>query len=255
MLDLMWWNDFCVLIVIVVSVQWLAVVLTLSHVHRWGHQVTTGSPPLGVLGCASCVNRSDAYYFGGGCGHDDCYHNSLHSLNMYEWKWRQLFATSDSGPMKKSRCGMVAFHESLLVVGGYGTPPKHPQASAHYDGGRYVRTNEHHIWCLGTGELITSTYMPVVSKSVAMVTVMSYGLICVCESCHEYKMRSCLKRSTIVLVVCALGGRQSLIVVELMLTVCDLGRGELISVVACAVGVCRMSVGDWLLKDRGSLRW
>ena len=52
---------------------------------------------------------------------------------------------------------MVAIHQTLLVVGGYGIPPKNRQPLAQYDGegflGGVVRTNEHHLHTLGTGEL------------------------------------------------------------------------------------------------------
>ena len=52
---------------------------------------------------------------------------------------------------------MVAIHQTLLVVGGYGIPPKNLQPFAQYDGKELkegvVRTNEHHLHTIGTGEL------------------------------------------------------------------------------------------------------
>ena len=54
---------------------------------------------------------------------------------------------SENGPMKKSGCGMVAFHQALLVVGGKEIPLKNPQPLA-----QYQYTNEHHLHKLGTGE-------------------------------------------------------------------------------------------------------
>ena len=59
--------------------------------------------------------------------------------------------------MKKSVCGMVAIHQALLVVGGYGSPSKSHQPLAQYDEEDPTEgvdlTNEHHLHRLGTGEL------------------------------------------------------------------------------------------------------
>ena len=91
------------------------------------------------------------YYFGGACNHDQCRHNSLHELDTDDLKWTFCLPNTDDGPIKKSGCGMVAIHQDLLVVGGFGSSPKNPQPLAQYDEGG--RTNEHHIHKLGTGEL------------------------------------------------------------------------------------------------------
>ena len=45
---------------------------------------------------------------------------------------------------------MVAIHQGLLVVGGYGSPQKNSQPLAQCD---EVLTTEHHLHNLGTGEL------------------------------------------------------------------------------------------------------
>ena len=155
----------------------MVVIRKISRVHRWQQFPTSGDPPLGVQDYAICSNGKHVYFFGGWCGHSKCYHNSLHSLNVGEWNWRLLFATSDSeGPMKKTKCEMVFFHQSLLVLGGNGPTPENPQASSHYSGEGlvqgYVCTDEHHIYSLVSGELITCTSILGVIKSVAMVMVM-----------------------------------------------------------------------------------
>ena len=106
---------------------------------------------------ASCAIGKKIYYFGGCCNHGNCQHNSLHELDINDLKWTVCLANSDNGPMKKSGCCMVAIQQTLLVVGGTGSPPKNPQPLAQYDGkgliGGLVRTNEHHMYTLGTGEL------------------------------------------------------------------------------------------------------
>ena len=98
------------------------------------------------------------YYFGGWCYHDQCRHNSLHELDIDQFKWSLCLDDNDNGPIKKQDCGMVAIHQALLVVGGCGSPPKNPQPLAQYDDGEglpagLARTNEHHLHNLGTGEL------------------------------------------------------------------------------------------------------
>ena len=131
------------------TVQSLAVTLALSCVCRWDHHPTTGEPPLGVIGYACSSIGHDIFYFAGYCGHDKCRHNSLNILNVDDFTWRELFPTSDTtGPMRKSYCGMLAFHTQLLMLGGNGgSIPKDPLPSATYE--KYtdlVVTNEHHIY-------------------------------------------------------------------------------------------------------------
>uniref|UniRef100_A0A1X7SML3 Uncharacterized protein n=1 Tax=Amphimedon queenslandica TaxID=400682 RepID=A0A1X7SML3_AMPQE len=45
---------------------------------EWVQKPTTGDPPLGVCGYAATVIRNEIFFYGGYCGHDDCYHNSLY---------------------------------------------------------------------------------------------------------------------------------------------------------------------------------
>ena len=86
------------------------------------------------------------------------WHNSLHELDIDQFKWSLCLDDNDNGPIKKEGCGMVAIHQALLVVGGVGSLTKNPQPLAQYDDGEglltgLARTNEHHLHSLGTGEL------------------------------------------------------------------------------------------------------
>ena len=124
-------------------------------VYRWEQCSTTGTPPLGVRGYATCRTGGDVFYFGGYCGHGMCYHNSIFALGTDNLAWRELFPTSDTnGPMRKSYCAMLPFHNRLLTVGGQGaTPPRDSFSSATYeeqDGMTY--TNEHHLFDAESGE-------------------------------------------------------------------------------------------------------
>ena len=102
---------------------------------------------------------NNIYYFGGRCGHDSCYHNSLFALNVKNLLFTQLCSTNDheSAPVKKSDSGMISFQtdkneESLLVVGGFcEKSPRYKQHGAQYTSSM---TNESHIFNLTTGEYI-----------------------------------------------------------------------------------------------------
>uniref|UniRef100_A0A1X7TB19 Uncharacterized protein n=1 Tax=Amphimedon queenslandica TaxID=400682 RepID=A0A1X7TB19_AMPQE len=76
---------------------------------RWEQKPTTGDPPLGVHSYAAAVIRNEIFFFGGWCGHDNCYHNSLFSFNVDTLNWKELSpTTSHHGPMMRVQCGMTA---------------------------------------------------------------------------------------------------------------------------------------------------
>ena len=123
----------------------------------WEQQDTFGKPPLGVSGYACASIKGCIYYFGGWCGHDNHYHNSLYEMNVKSYQWKELFPTSYwVGPMRKARSGMVSFkcdfEDYLLVVGGIGLPPIVPNPYAKCESlyGE-MRTNEVHIFDFSTG--------------------------------------------------------------------------------------------------------
>ena len=128
----------------------------------WTRQPTSGAPPLGVFGYG-CTAVGDAlHFFGGYCCHDDCYHNSIHSLSTSYFHWVELSPTTSEGgaPMRKAYCGgIIPFKDReegdiLYIVAGYGPNPSHRQPGAQYeaaDSGR-VRCNEQHMFSLSTSE-------------------------------------------------------------------------------------------------------
>ena len=135
---------------------YIHVLLTMSIIHRWEQQHTTGTPPPGVWGYGSCSSGKDIYYFGGYCGHDSCYHNSLFLLNTEKFAWSELFTTNNNtGPMKKAYSGLLAFDDQLLAFGGRSeTDPSNPSPLAKYEksANGWVYTNEHHVFDLKRGE-------------------------------------------------------------------------------------------------------
>ena len=135
------------------------------HLQRgnWEQQTTSGTPPLGMDNYSCVAVDSDLHYFGGYCGHDDCYHNSVHKLSTSSFQWRVLAPTTTEGsePLEKDNCGMVAFKDGeedfLFIVGGAG-----PTLSSHWPWAQYEynRTNEQHMFSLSTSELI-NYYPPI----------------------------------------------------------------------------------------------
>ena len=126
----------------------------------WVQQLTSGTPPLGVAGYACAAVGDELHYFGGYCGHGVCYHNGVHKLSTSSLQWMMLSTTTseDGAPMKKARCGMVAFKDGkediLFVVGGRGTTPSSRQPGAQYEkvNDVLVRCNEQHMFTLSTSE-------------------------------------------------------------------------------------------------------
>ena len=143
----------------------------------WIRRETSGTPPLGVNGyCCAAVGDS-LYYFGGYCGHDQCFHNSVHKLSTSSLKWMMLStSTSEIGaPMRKGASGMVAFRDGeediLCVVAGYSTlTPSHHQPGAQYitDDG-FTRCNEQHMFSLSTSEYNTLSMLTMTTLIVFLV--------------------------------------------------------------------------------------
>ena len=128
---------------------------------KWNNQSTRGNPPLGVVGYFCTTINNKIYYFGGYCGHDFCFHNSLNELDTSTLTWTQLQPTDDNITVMKRGYGGImsseqAGHHCLLIIGGHGSPPsiQLPQAQYyHFLDGR-VSTNEHNIYDLTTGNNI-----------------------------------------------------------------------------------------------------
>ena len=128
---------------------------------QWITRGTTGTPPLGVAAyCCTAINDL-LYYFGGACGHDDCYHNSITQLDTVSLQWRELEPTDATRPvMRRWLGGMVSFEHDgvhhLLMIGGLG--PKPAVQLPHYkyieltDG--YWRTNEHSMYNISSSKVL-----------------------------------------------------------------------------------------------------
>ena len=132
---------------------------------KWNTKSTRGNPPLGVISYSCTTFNNKIYYFGGYCGHDNCYHNSINELDTSTLTWTQISPTDDRRPVMKRGYGgmMLAKHGGvycLLVIGGIGSPPstKLPQAQyIQFPSGR-VRTNEQNLYNISTSKYINISY-------------------------------------------------------------------------------------------------
>ena len=128
---------------------------------QWITRGTTGTPPLGVRAyCCTAIN-DQLYYFGGYCGHDDCYHNSITQLGTVSLQWRELEPTDATrSVMRRGTGGMISFEHDgvhhLLMIGGGGSKP-----AVQLPNNKYIKlpsgnwcTNEHSIYNLSSSKIL-----------------------------------------------------------------------------------------------------
>ena len=132
---------------------------------KWDTKPTRGNPPLGVIRYSCTTFNNKIYYFGGYCGHDICYHNSLNELDTSTLTWTQISPTDDIRPVMKRGYGGMMLTEyggvhCLLVIGGIGSPPSTKLSQAQYiklPSGR-VLTNEQNLYNISTSKYINISY-------------------------------------------------------------------------------------------------
>ena len=118
---------------------------------RWDIKIATGVSPLGVRDFAAVAQGNDRLlHFGGYCGHDYCWHNSLHALyincDQPHWEEFKPDVAEGNAPMKKQDCGLVCYDDAngcpmLCVFGGAG----------YKNDKEWEATNELHLLCLSKG--------------------------------------------------------------------------------------------------------
>ena len=141
MLNVQFHDELCIIFVSNPSIVMCLQVESPAHYRR------TPSWSDRSYGCDN-INR-DIFYFGGECGHEKCAHNTLNSLNIDKFTWKEIISSTDtSTPMRKFSPGLLSFESQLLAVGGVGwSLPKDPSPSATYEKhGDFIYTNEHHIY-------------------------------------------------------------------------------------------------------------
>ena len=135
--------------------------IELYHVQsgQWSIKPTSGKPPLGMRGYSCSAVNDKIYYFGGHCGHDYCYHNSLNELDTVTTKWKELQPTNDDIlVMKRGYGGMITIEDDgihcLLMIGGEGSPPTVELPDIEYVqlNDDWVYTNKQNMYNLFTGK-------------------------------------------------------------------------------------------------------
>ncbi|XP_019850298.1 PREDICTED: uncharacterized protein LOC109581022 [Amphimedon queenslandica] len=129
----------------------------------WSSHLTRGTPPLGVIGYSCTTSHSNIYYFGGWCGHDLCYHNTLNVLNTIKMQWTSC-SNAEQSLMKKAGAGMVSLEiggsEYLVIIGGIGSTPTvyHPQFQYYQLEDGDICTNEQLLYNVPTGKILLVSY-------------------------------------------------------------------------------------------------
>lgn len=122
----------------------------------WRQLRTEGTPPPGLYHGASAHLGHYFYTYGGTDRTFDT--SSLHQLDTKSLRWMRLSAPSADGPMRKVGCGMIAYKNKLVVIGGYCVPTGYIQEGSEFikavhstDGSGW--TNEIHSFDLTAGEV------------------------------------------------------------------------------------------------------
>ena len=137
---------------------------------QWSIKPTSGKPPLGVSGYSCSAVNDKIYYFGGYCGHDNCYHNSLNELDTVTAKWKELQPTNDDIlVMMRGYGGMITIEDDgihcLLMIGGQGSQPTVELPDTKYvqlQNGT-VFTNEQNMYNLFTGKYASQPAPPLLN--------------------------------------------------------------------------------------------
>ena len=116
---------------------------------------TAGETPPGHMD-ASCVTVGTyLFHFGGEDKHK--YYNTIHCLETSKLTWRATPADNPhKAPVPKSGAGMVVIENILIISGGFGYLPDHPNPDKYvpdpkYEGRGY--TNELHCFHVDSSEL------------------------------------------------------------------------------------------------------
>ena len=132
---------------------------------KWDSKPSKGNPPLGVINYSCTTLNNKIYYFGGYCGHDNCFHNSLIELDTSTLTWTQILPTDHGRPvMKRAYCGMMLTEyggaHRLLIIGGLGSLPsiKLPQTQYIELPSGEARTNEQNLYNMSTSKYINISY-------------------------------------------------------------------------------------------------
>ena len=107
-----------------------------SYLEVWKQVHTQGSSPPGCCLGASASSEHFLYVYGGEKDYQS-YSGCLHRLDIETSCWTQLASHSVDSPMKKIGCRMIAYKNSLILIGGLGIRNVPIQS-----GSEWIKTNE-----------------------------------------------------------------------------------------------------------------
>ena len=115
------------------------------------------------MGVSCTTINNNIYYFGGYCGHDRCYHNSLNCLDTLTLQWKELQPTSNNSVTMRGFGGMIVMGsegepQQLLVIGGLAPISTTTQYHHQFKYNKIhslddrLNTNEQNIYNLSSGK-------------------------------------------------------------------------------------------------------
>ena len=122
---------------------------------KWQQMPTTGETPPGHIAVSCAAVGTYLFHFGGSDGYKK--YNTIHCLEISKLKWRATPAANPrEAPIPKSGAGMVVIGNILIISGGVGDLPDHPDPDKYvpdpeYEGLGY--TNEVHCFHVDSSEL------------------------------------------------------------------------------------------------------
>ena len=124
---------------------------------KWQQIPTAGETPPGHMNASCAVIGTSLFHFGGRDGYK--YYNTIHCLETSKLMWRANPADNPRhAPMSKSGAGMVVVGNILIITGGYGDLPDHPNPDKYVPGPDPDHegegwTNEVHCFHVDSSEL------------------------------------------------------------------------------------------------------
>ena len=122
---------------------------------KWQQIPTTGEAPPGYMDASCAAVGTYIFHFGGRDANK--YYNTIHCLEISKLTWRATPAVNPrQAPIPKYGAGMVVIGNILIISGGVGYLPDHPDPGKYvpnpvYEGRGY--TNEVHCFHVDSSEL------------------------------------------------------------------------------------------------------
>ena len=133
----------------------------------WSRVPSVGIPPAAVMDYSWASISNTAYYFGGQCKPNDCFHNEVFAFSTTGNQWNEIsYTDTKDAPMEKIGSGMISFindkEDYLLAIGGFGptpaTIPSHSVYTPHPLLPNRMYTNEANLFCVSSSPGIITVF-------------------------------------------------------------------------------------------------